>query len=89
MYLKSTASYFYFYNNISYQTPFGPNACIMLPNTNQFIPIQFSFSIDNRITKDKQQKIYAYDIVDYPIQAKNIVITLKKLDWFLFKWFVH
>ena len=50
-----------------------------VPSTTQFIPIVVSFNLDNRTDKAKIHKIYVYDIIDYPIEAKNIVISIKKI----------
>lgn len=79
MYLNINNTYYYFYNNISYQTPFSPNGAVMAPVSNQFFPIKISYIVNN--TEDKHT-FYAYDIVDYPFKVRNVVITAIKLpEW--------
>lgn len=49
-----------------------------VPVVGQFVPIKFGFYIDNTSSSVKFQKIYAYDTVDYPSIATNIIITVSK-----------
>lgn len=77
MLLKCPRTYMYFYTNANYQGPF-PSGGMAVNNTSSFVPFKLGFYLDTRTSKEKSQKIYVYDIVDYPIEAQNIVITLKK-----------
>lgn len=40
---------------------------MMLPSISDYVPVKFNFLIDNTTTHAKSQKLFVYDIVDYPI----------------------
>lgn len=79
MLVKSLNSpYLFIYTSRAYTGPF-PSGGMMLPVTNNFIPISISYIFDNRTSKETKHEYFSYDIIDYPFEVRNFIMTATRI----------
>ena len=74
-FFKASGQYVYLYQNRDCNAQLYQNSCICMPNTTNFhcLSIAYTTAIDGAIT------FQLYDVYDYPVELKHLVITAERV----------